>query len=76
VRGSLAWVERPRFAAGGVVENRIDPLHSWTLAATSGFLWDSSLELAYSYNSGLLRQRNGVERSGGGALFFSWTKLL
>jgi hypothetical protein len=76
VRGSLAWVERPRFAAGGVVENRIDPLHSWTLAATSGFLWDSSLELAYSYNFDLLRPRNGVARSGGGALFFSWTKLL
>jgi hypothetical protein len=45
-----------------------------TAGLTSGFLWDSSLELDYSYNFGLLRQRSGAARSGAGALFLAWTK--
>ena len=75
LRGSLAWVERPRWTAGGSIAKRTDPMHSLTAAVSSGFLWDSSLEFAYSYNFGLRRQQNGAASSGGSALFLSWTKV-
>jgi len=45
-----------------------------TAGLTSGFLWDSSLEIAYSRNFDLLRQRNGAARSGGGSVYLLWTK--
>jgi hypothetical protein len=51
-----------------------DTFRAVTAAVTSGFLWDSSLEIAYSRNFDLLRQRDGVARRGGGALYFFWTK--
>ncbi len=74
VRGSLAWLDRPRFSPEGSVQNRTDSLRSVTAGLTSGLPWDSSLEISYSYNFGILRQRNGAAKSGGGALYFSWTK--
>jgi hypothetical protein len=74
VRGSLAWLDRPRFSPEGSVQNRTDGLRSVTAGLTSGLPWDSSLEINYSYNFGLLRQRNGAAKSGGGALYISWTK--
>ena len=74
MRGSLAWLDRPRFTPQGSVTDRTGRLHAVTAGLTSGFVWDSSLELDYSYNFGLLRQRSGAARSGAGALFLAWTK--
>jgi hypothetical protein len=73
-RGSLAWLDRPRLTPQGSVTDRTGSLHAMTAGVTSGFLWDSSLELDYSYNFGILRQRSGAARSGGAALFLAWTK--
>jgi hypothetical protein len=73
-RGTVARLDRPRFSSGGSVENETGTLRAVTAAVTSGFLWDSSLEIAYSRNFDLLRQRNGVAKRGGGALYFFWTK--
>ena len=59
LRGSLAWVDRARFTPAGGIENHVDPMHSWTVSVTSGFLWDSSIEIGWSHNSGVLRQKSG-----------------
>ncbi len=73
-RGTLTRLDRPRFSSTGAVENETDTLRAVTAAVTSGFLWDSSLEIAYSRNFDLFRQRNGVAKRGGGAFYFFWTK--
>jgi hypothetical protein len=73
-RGTVARLVRPRFSSGESVETKTDSLHAVTAAVTSGFLWDSSLEIAYSRNFDLFRQRNGVAKRGGGAFYFFWTK--
>lgn len=73
-RGTIARLDRPRFSSGGTVENETDTLRAVTAAVTSGFLWDSSLEIAYSRNFDLFRQRNGVAKPGRGAFYFFWTK--
>jgi hypothetical protein len=75
LRGSLAWIDRPRFDSGGVVTST-DALHSITIAATSGFVWDSLLELGYIHNFGLFRVDDGVPKLGGEAVFISWSKEL
>jgi hypothetical protein len=74
LRGSLAWVERPRLAQNGAVVKRTQPMHSLGAGLTSGFLWNSELELGYAYNFGILRQRDGLARSGGSAILLSFTK--
>ncbi len=75
LRGSLAWIDRPRFDSGNVVTST-DALHSITIAATSGFVWDSLLELGYIHNFGLFRVDDGVPKLGGEAVFISWSKEL
>ena len=45
-----------------------------TVAVTSGFVWNSSLELAYSRNFDLFRQANGATNRGGSAFYLFWTK--
>ncbi len=66
LRGTLAWLDRLRFRDGGTVTERSARLPALTAGITSGFFWDSELEIAGSYNFGLLRQ-NGAGRTRGGA---------
>lgn len=73
-RGTVARLERPRFSSGGVVENQTDTIGAVTAAVTSGFVWNSSLELAYSHNFDLFRQANGATNRGGSAFYLFWTK--
>lgn len=73
-RGTVARLDRARFSSGGAVENETATFRAVTAAVTSGFLWDSSLEIAYSRNFDLFRQRNGSAKRGGGAFYFFWTK--
>ena len=73
LRGSMAWVDLFRFQGGGLID-RTDGLHSVSAAVTSGFLWNSQLELGYSHNFGLFRIDEGVSRRGRDALLISWSK--
>jgi hypothetical protein len=73
-RGTLAWVDRPRLDASGTVVNRVEPMHAVTLAATSGFFWNLSFEVAWSHNFGVLRRRGDAVEKGGNALYVSVTK--
>jgi hypothetical protein len=73
-RGSLAWIDRPRFAENSAIVKRTESMNSATAGLTSGFLWNSEIELAYAYNFGILRQRNGATHSGGAAILFSFTR--
>jgi hypothetical protein len=73
-RGTAARLDRARFSSRGTVENETDTLGAVTAAVTSGFLWNSSLEIAYSYNFDLFRQQDGVAKRGGGAFYLFWTK--
>ncbi len=74
LKGTLAWVDRPRFKDDDTVINRTEPMHSITASVTSGFLWDSQIEIGYTHNFGILRERDGRSEYGGEALLFSWTK--
>ena len=73
-RGTFAWLNEPR-VAGGAVEFAMKPMQAVTATVTSGLLWGASIELSYSYNFSILRQADGTASKGGGALFFSFTKL-
>ena len=74
LKGSLAWVERARFTDGGGVTRRTEPMHSISGGLTSGFLWNSEIELTYAHNFGILRPRSGAVRSGGSGIVFLFTK--
>jgi hypothetical protein len=74
VRGTLAEVERLRFNDAGVVVPRIESMNALSIGVTSGFFWHSQLELAYTYNFGILRQRGGVPEAGDGAILVHWSK--
>jgi hypothetical protein len=73
-RGTFAWLEQPRRTGGGV-KFRVEPMRAATAAVTTGFLWNASLELSYSYNFSILRRADGSTAKGGGAFFLSFTKL-
>lgn len=74
VRGTLAQVDRLRFADGGGTVHRTEPMNSLAAGITTGFLWHSQLELAYAYNFGILRQRSGMTNAGDGAILLHWSK--
>jgi len=74
LRGSFAWVERPRFNASGVAVMQTDSMPSVTASVTSGFVWHSQLELGTTYNFGLLRNNSGKPGYGGQAILLSWSK--
>jgi hypothetical protein len=73
-RGTLAWLDRPRLTDSGGTVDRVEPLHAVTLAATSGFFWNLSFEVAWSHNFGVLRRRAGFVEKGGNAFYVSLTK--
>jgi hypothetical protein len=74
VRGTLAQVDRLRFDGGGGVVSRVQPMNALSIGVTTGFFWRSQLELAYSYNFGVLRQRDGASKTGDGAILVHWSK--
>lgn len=74
-RGTFAWLEQPRRTGSGSVEFGVQPMQAVTAAVTSGLLWGTSVELSYSYNFSILRRSDGSASRGGGAFFFSFTKL-
>ena len=74
VRGTLAQIDRLRFADGGGTVHRVEPMNALSVGITTGFLWHSQLELGYGYNFGILRQRDGRAEAGDGAILFHWSK--
>lgn len=74
LRGTLAQIDRLRFADGGGTVRRVEPMNALSLGITTGFLWHSQLELGYAYNFGILRQRDGRAQAGDGAILFHWSK--
>jgi hypothetical protein len=74
VRGTLAQVDRLRFADDGGTVHRLQPMNALSIGITTGFLWHSQLELGYGWNFGILRQRDGQTEAGDGAILFHWSK--
>ena len=74
VRGTLARADRARFDDRGAIVNRTDWLNGVTAGLTSGFLWNSTIELFVSRNFGLESQQSGVASAGRSAAWFSFTK--
>jgi hypothetical protein len=74
LRGSLAWIDRPRFQDNGWVDNEMDVLPALGAGISSGAPWRSQIELNYSYNFGILRNPNGGPAFGGHSLLFVWSK--
>lgn len=74
VRGTLAQVERLRFNDQGGAVARVEPMNALSIGVTSGFFGHSQLELAYTYNFGILRQREGGAEAGDGVILVHWSK--
>lgn len=67
-RGTQAWVDRERFTEA-VPSFGWDRGQAVSVGVTTGFLWESELDLEYSYDSTILRNGNT-----GGSIFFLWSK--
>jgi hypothetical protein len=76
LRGTLAQVDRLRFADGGGTVHRVEPMNAISVGVTTGFLWHSQFELGYAYNFGVLRPRDGIPQAGDGAILVHWSKSL
>ena len=77
LKGTLAWVEQARFgSAESSVVSKVRPAHGVTAGVTSGFLWNSEIELNGAYNFGLERPKSGRPRKGGRSFLVSWIKTL
>ena len=74
LRGTLAQVDRLRFAEGGGTVHRVEPMNALSVGLTTGLPGHSLLELGYAYNFGILRQRDGRSKAGDGAILVHWSK--
>ena len=74
LRGTVAEVDRLRFADGGGTVHRIQPMNAVSVGLTTGLPGHSLLELGYAYNFGVLRQRAGRSEAGDGAILVHWSK--
>lgn len=74
VRGTWAWIDRPRFTEGSRVSNEMDSLPALGAGLTTGAPWRSLIEVDYSYNFGILRNPDGDPAFGGHTLMFSISK--
>jgi hypothetical protein len=75
IRGTWAAVERPRFRQDGSINIQVDMLPALGTGVVSGAPWQSQIEVNYSYNFGMFRDRQGPEK-GGHSLMVFWSKLL
>lgn len=75
IRGTWAAVERARFQRDGSIRNEVDMLPAVGGGVVSGAPWGSQIEINYSYNFGIFRDRDGPEMGGHSVLLF-WSKLL
>ncbi|MDR4493523.1 MAG: hypothetical protein AB7P17_00075 [Nitrospirales bacterium] len=75
IRGTWSAIERPRFRNDGSIRNEVDMLPAVGGGVVSGAPWGSQIEINYSYNFGIFRDRDGPEMGGHSVLLF-WSKLL
>jgi hypothetical protein len=73
LRGQLALIDRPRLK-NDILDWEMDLLPGLGVAVTCGAPWNSQVEVGYSYNAGLLRERGGESEFGGHALTLAWSK--
>jgi hypothetical protein len=81
--GDVAWVDRYRFTTSGTgpgqgingpASYEFDMIPSVTTALTTGFIWNSELEVFYTHSFGILRDMNGNPTFGGDAVVVSWAR--
>lgn len=81
--GDVAFVDRYRFTTSGTSPGQgiygpasyeLDAIPSTTFGITSGFIWDSELEVYYTHSFGLLRAIDGNPQFGGNAVVVSWSR--
>lgn len=75
--GQLAWVDRYRFTTPsitGPASYELDLIPSTTFGLTTGFIWNSELEVYYTHSFGILRDINRNPTFGGDAVVVSWSK--
>ena len=75
IRGTWAAIERARFRDDGSIKLQVDMLPAVATGVVSGAPWGSQIEVNYSYNFGIFRDRDGPEKGGHGIMVF-WSKLL
>lgn len=73
LRGSWAWIDRPRFKENGLVGNQMDSLPSLGGGLISGAPGNSEVTLDYSYNFGMLRNSGGGPQFGGHGVMLTWS---
>jgi hypothetical protein len=69
MRGSYIWADRATILGGGQVGFRSDNGEAATFGLDSGFIWNSSIYLEYSWDSGFIR-----EGRPGSAYMLTWNK--
>jgi hypothetical protein len=77
VQGSIAVMERYRFDTpniDGPASYQLNVLPAVTAWITSGFIWNSELEVYYSHGFGILRDIHRNPKFGGDAVIVSWSK--
>ncbi|MGZ4999344.1 MAG: hypothetical protein ACXV7F_03515 [Methylomonas sp.] len=73
LRGTMAWIDRPRLKGNGQVGNQMDSLPSLGAGLITGAPGNSEISLDYSYNFGILRNTNGSPQFGGHSLILAWS---
>jgi hypothetical protein len=77
LQGSIAVMDRYRFdtpSIDGPASYQLNVLPAVTAWITSGFIWNSELEVYYSHGFGILRDIHRNPRFGGDAVIVSWSK--
>ncbi|MBA3965575.1 MAG: hypothetical protein H0X47_07355 [Nitrospirales bacterium] len=75
IRGTWSAIERARFNRDGSIRNEVDMLPAVGGGVVSGAPWGSQIEVNYSYNFGIFRDRHGPDM-GGHSFLLVWSKLL
>ncbi len=76
-QGDIAWVDRYRFTTPGFTgpaSYQLDVIPSATVGLTTGFIWNSELEVYYAHSFGMLRNIAGNPRFGGNSVVVSWAR--
>jgi hypothetical protein len=77
LKGQIAEVDRYRFdtpSITGPASYQLNTLPAVTAWITTGFIWNSELEIYYTHSWGILRDINRNPRYGGDAVTVSWAK--